>query len=78
MHTITLYTKPGCSLCDEALEVIEEVRSTQPFELTLINILDSLADYELYKHDIPVIKVNGAEIVRHHVTREQLVNALAS
>jgi glutaredoxin len=77
MPVVTLYTKPGCGLCEEAEEVIETVRLRIPFELLRINILDDLADYERYKHDIPVILVNGREIARHHLIESQLVDALS-
>jgi len=77
MTTVTLYTKPGCHLCEEAEEVIEAVRSRQPFNLERRNILDDAADYERYKHDIPVILLNGVEIARHHLTERQLVEAMA-
>ena len=77
MTTVTLYTKPGCDLCDDAEDVIELVRQTHRFELERRNILDDLADYERYKHDIPVILVNGVEIARHRLNETKLVEALA-
>jgi glutaredoxin len=75
--TITLYTKPGCGLCEEAEEIIKAVRAQQQFEIERRNILDDLADYERYKHDIPVILINGREIARHHLAEAVLVEALA-
>ena len=76
-RTVTIFTKPGCHLCEEAEEVIEAVRARQPFELERRNILDDPSDYERYKHDIPVILLNGREIARHDLTEPQLVDALA-
>jgi len=73
---LTLYTKPECSLCAEALEVIEEVRAEAKFELETRNILQDLADYERYKHDIPVILLDGREIARHRITLAELRRAL--
>lgn len=67
MARVTLYTKPGCGLCEEAEEVIRHVRRRRQFELELRNILDNLEDYECYKHDIPVVLVNRAEVARHHL-----------
>ena len=75
--TVTLYTKPGCHLCEEAEEVIEAARTRQAFDLERVNILDDAAEYERYKHDIPVILLDGREIARHHLTEPQLVEALA-
>jgi glutaredoxin len=73
---LTLYTKPECSLCDDAKDVIEEARAEIKFELELRDILDDLADFERYKHDIPVILLEGREIARHRITLPQLRQAL--
>jgi glutaredoxin len=75
---VTLYTKPECGLCDEVKEVIEIVRRRRPFEVELRNILENLDEYEKYKHDIPVILLDGVEIARHRMTEEQLEFALQS
>jgi glutaredoxin len=77
MPIVTLYTKPECGLCEEVEEVIEIVRARREFELVRRNILDHLADYDRYKHDIPVVLVNGREIARHRLTEAQLEAALA-
>ena len=75
--TVTIYTQPGCHLCEEAEEVIEAVRTRRRFDLERKNILDDPADYERYKHDIPVILLNGREIARHHLSEAELVDALS-
>ena len=77
MTTVTIYTKPGCHLCEEAEEVIEAVRARQAFDVERRNILDDPADYHRYKHEIPVILLNGREIARHHLDEGRLVEALA-
>ena len=78
MRTVTLYTKPGCGLCEEAEEVLDLVRRRVPFDLTKQNILDDLDAYERYKHDIPVILLDGREIARHRLGEAQLESALLS
>jgi glutaredoxin len=75
---ITLYTKPECGLCDEMKDVIDAVRRKHSLELELRNILENLHDYEKYKHDIPVVLLNGVEIARHRMTEDQLEFALQS
>lgn len=67
MKTVTFYTKPNCGLCEEAMDVIESVQARASFLLDIRNILDDLSDYERFKHDIPVIFIDGREIARHHV-----------
>jgi hypothetical protein len=76
MTRVTLYTKPGCGLCDEVEDVIRSVRARRPFELELRNILDDFDEYERYKDDIPVVLVNGREIARHHLGEAELEAAL--
>ena len=76
LQTIVIYTKPNCSLCDEALEEIEAVRQLIPFRIEQVGILDDLTLYEKYKHAIPVLCLNGLEIFRHRVNREELMKKL--
>ena len=56
--------------------MIEEVRVEMKFALETRNILEDLADYERYKHDIPVILLEGREIARHRITLAELRLAL--
>ena len=76
MSVVTLYTKPGCSLCDDVRDVIELVREEYPFDVDVRDILLDLLDFERYKHEIPVILLDGAEIARHQMTADQLRTAL--
>lgn len=72
MPRITLYSKPGCHLCDRAKEVIERCRA--PYEV--VNISGN-ADLEArYGHDIPVILLDGVEIARHFVRERNLLELL--
>jgi rSAM/selenodomain-associated transferase 1 len=76
MPRVTLYTKPGCGLCEEAEEAIEAVRARCSFEFIKRNILEDLEDYQRYRHEIPVIFVEDREIARHHLEESQLRTAL--
>lgn len=63
---LTLISKPGCHLCDDARDLIgsvvgkiaEEARAP---EITLEerSILDDAELHELYVEDIPVLLING-------------------
>jgi glutaredoxin len=78
MTVVTLYTKPGCHLCDAVEQVIAQARRHHPFDLVLRNILDDPADLARYQNDVPVVCVNGVEIARHRLERTELERALAS
>ena len=76
MKTMVLYTKLGCHLCEAAEAVIDSVRGEFPFHFVRRYITEDPADYERYKHNVPVIVVEGVEVARHRVTRELLITAL--
>lgn len=61
MRTITLYAKPGCCLCDEAREHLEELAAEQTFDLSEVDIRRDPALFERYRYRIPVIAVDGVE-----------------
>jgi hypothetical protein len=75
---VTLYTRPGCHLCDEAREVILALRDpADPFDLREIDIE---CDPELHARlleRIPVVAVDGEEVAELHVDAEMLRRTLA-
>jgi glutaredoxin len=77
MKTVTLYTKQGCHLCEQALDVLDQLRRRHPFALTIVDILDDPAAYDRYKHDVPVVMLEGREVARHRVTAAQLISHLS-
>jgi glutaredoxin len=58
---ITLYTKPECHLCAEALEALERLRRRYPHELHAVDITAEPALLERYRDRIPVLAVGGRE-----------------
>ena len=75
-RVVTLYTKPGCHLCEAVEQVIRRVAMRRDFEFVLQNIENDSATFERYKNDIPVVTVDGVEIARHRMTADQLEEAL--
>jgi glutaredoxin len=79
---LTLYTRPGCHLCDEARQAMLAALCEEQYTLREINIdLDpNLA--RRYGWDIPVVLINGVETFRHRLTasefRRELRRALDS
>ncbi len=57
---VTLYTRPGCHLCDEAREAILGLRDVvPPFELGEVNIDEDDGLLARYLERIPVVAVDG-------------------
>ena len=74
--TITIYSKPGCHLCDRAKEVVERCRSKADFRVEVIDISQHPELFERYRNDIPIILLDGKEIARHCVRERQLLKLL--
>ncbi len=71
---VDIYSKPACSLCDEAIAVLERVRARHPFELRIISILEDPEAMMAWRYDIPVVFINGELAFKHRVD-EQTVEA---
>ncbi|OII39648.1 hypothetical protein BIU98_11395 [Curtobacterium sp. MMLR14_010] len=60
MPAVTLLTKPGCHLCDDARPVVESVVAAHAgVTLTERSILDDEALRLEYAEDIPVVLIDG-------------------
>ena len=77
--TVTLYTRPGCHLCEEARQQMAPVLAEFGAELREVNIDDDPALRELYTKDVPVVFLGARKIARHRVNilqfRRQLSDA---
>ena len=77
MPTLTLYTKPDCSLCDEAAEALERVRGRAPFHLEVVDISSDPELRERYGERIPVVLVDGEPAFEYIVDEAALENRLS-
>jgi glutaredoxin len=72
MTTVTLYSRPGCHLCDEAREALARVRDRARFDLEEVDITGDDALHARYLERIPVIALNGQELFDYHVDEDAL------
>jgi hypothetical protein len=77
MPAVTLLTKPGCHLCDDARPIVRRVVAEHPgVTFQERSILDD-EDLRLeYAEDIPVVLVDGRVHSNWHVDAERLARAL--
>jgi glutaredoxin len=66
---VEVYTKPGCPLCDEMLDLFDETPKTH-------NILERQEWFDAYRYRVPVVVIDGRETLELRFTREQLHKAL--
>ncbi|TAK34136.1 MAG: glutaredoxin family protein [Chloroflexota bacterium] len=58
---VTIYTKQGCGLCDEAMRMLQSLQGEFVLAIEEVDITQDPAMYERYKYVIPVIDVEGGE-----------------
>jgi len=74
---ITLYTRPGCHLCEEARQQMAPVLAEFGAELLEVNIDADPALRDRYSNDVPVIFLGARKIAKHRVDLVQLRRQLA-
>ncbi len=74
---VTLYSKPGCHLCDDARAVIERVCADLGESYVELSILEDPELLRRYGEEIPVTLVDGAQHDFWRVSEERLRAALA-
>lgn len=72
MATVTLLTRPGCHLCDDAREILLALRDTHPFLLEERDIEADDATFKAYLERIPVVLLDGRELYDFFVDAEDL------
>ena len=77
---LTLYSRPGCHLCDDMKAIVARVAqaSVEPVTIEEIDISTNAALEGLYGLEIPVLLVNGKKAAKHRVTEEELRRILQS
>lgn len=75
---VTLYTRKGCCLCDDAKHVLELARRQARFDLDEVDI-DRRPDLEkLYTDEVPVIAINGSKAFKYRVSVDEFLKKLAA
>ena len=72
MSTVTLYSRPGCHLCEDAREALERVRRRAPFTIDEIDIESDDQLHARYLERIPVVALDGEELFEFFVDEAEL------
>jgi glutaredoxin len=73
---VTLYTRPGCHLCQEAKANIFAAGCDGEFTLEEINIDEDAGLRERYQYDIPVIFIDGVKAFKHRLEAREFKRKL--
>ena len=67
---VLLYSKPGCHLCDVMKNEMAKADCAELYKLEEINIEGDAELFARYRHDIPVLMIDGVEAFRHRLTAD--------
>jgi len=73
---VTLYTRAGCCLCQEAKQSLSRARRRAEFELEEIDIDSDPALAALYNEEAPVVAINGCKAFKYRVEEREFLEKL--
>lgn len=75
---VTLYTRVGCCLCDDAKLVIQQARRRTSFDFEELDIDTDPELRRLYNDEVPVIAINGVKAFKYKVDMKEFLKKLAA
>ena len=72
MTALTLYSRPGCHLCDQMKAVVDRVAAREPLAVQVVDIAGDPELEERYGLEIPVLLVNGRKAAKYRIGEEEL------
>ena len=77
MIALTIYSRPGCHLCDEMKAVVRTVAQSVPVTLEEIDISTDPRLEALYGLEIPVLMVEGKKAAKYRIGEGELRKMLS-
>ena len=78
MSVLTVYSKPDCHLCAEAMSVLRRLQAELGFVLRELDISADEALHRAYFERIPVVALDGEELFQYFVDEEVVRERLES
>jgi glutaredoxin len=75
---VTLYTRAGCCLCDDAKRVVREARKGADFDYEEVDIDGDPELVRLYNDEVPVIAINRIKAFKYRVDMKEFLRRLAA
>ncbi len=76
MPEVTLYSKPGCHLCEDVKDHLCRLQRYHAFELREVNILEDRSAFEKFKDEIPVVFIDGKKAFKFYFDEKQFVRRI--
>jgi len=75
--SITLYSRPGCHLCEEMKSVVSLVARLMPITLAEVDISSDPELERQYGIEIPVLFVDGRKAAKYRIAEDELMRIVA-
>jgi len=75
---VTLFTRAGCHLCDDAKRVIDAARVRAEFDYEERDIDAEPELLRLYNEEVPVIAIDGRKAFKYRLDMNELIKRLAA
>jgi len=75
---VTLYTRAGCCLCEDARRVLLEARRRADFDYEECDIDRDPALRRLYNDEVPVIAINSVKAFKYKLDLHEFLKKLAA
>jgi glutaredoxin len=75
---VTLYTRTGCCLCDDAKRVLAEARRRADFDYEELDIDRDPELVRLYNDEVPVIAIDRVKAFKYHIDMNEFLKKLAA
>lgn len=76
MHRVTLYTRPGCHLCDDTRSLLDRLRDEFALEVTEQDITRSPELYARFNETIPAVSLEDGTVLAPALSEFRLRRAL--
>ena len=77
MIAVTIYSRPGCHLCDDMKALVHKVAREIPLSIEEIDISTDAALEAEFGLEIPVLFVEGKKAAKYRVGEDELRRILA-
>jgi glutaredoxin len=78
MIEVTLYSRPGCHLCDDMKTLVNQVARSIPLSLSVVDISTDPRLERQYGEEIPVLVVDGKKAAKYRISESDLRRLLNS
>ena len=73
---VTLYTRAGCCLCDDARRILADLRRQAEFDYREIDIDRDPELRARYNDEVPVIAIDGRKAFKYRVEAKEFLKKL--